>query len=448
MLGDDPGGGEVGRLRRADRERQQLLPALLQVARRDRRHQRASRARPTGTRRRARRPSSGARRRRSAPRGCRSGAGRPAAESATPGPRARTGRARPRASRSSRAERARRTGASRGRTRASPTRSARRSPRCAQYRGLMPTGSRAATKRSAAGGDEREHAVQLGQRLRAALVDQVQGDLVVGVGREVEVARATRGSPRGCRPRRCRPGAGRRRPPTSGCLPPPTSTIESRRVPEPPRPRVSPTPQSSGPRCERRSSIRSSSSGSSAPCSATIPHMCSLLPFRQLLEATRVTRVPRPVMCAVSMRPAVGQMVDVEPDRLDRGGRVDLARVAIPSRAPVRRQHDPVRVDDLRPPGEAQRAPRPVALDDTQTTWCSIARAWSITSKWRTWRSCGDARRGAAAVDRPGRQAGDDLGAVRGQRPRRLGEQLVVAEQHPDAADGRVECREPSRPAV
>ena len=75
-------------------------------------------------------------------------------------------------------------------------------------------------------------------------------------------------------------------------LPPPTSTIESRRCPSQ-LPSTSTAPRSSGPRCASRSSIRSSASGSEAPCSATIPHMCSLRPTRRQCEP-RAERPRRP----------------------------------------------------------------------------------------------------------------------------------------------------------
>jgi hypothetical protein len=50
-----------------------------------------------------------------------------------------------------------------------------------------------------------------------------------------------------------------------------------------------------------------------------------------------------------------------------------------------------------------------------------------------------DPPRGVVAVDGPGRQRADDLGPVERQRARRLGEELVVTEEHPEPADGRVE---------
>ena len=188
----------------------------------------------------------------------------------------RSAPARPPASTRGPAGTARRRAASRGRTRASRSRSApgRRSalPGGVQYSGLIPTGSRAATKRpSSRGHHERVHAVEPLQRLRAVLVEQVQRDLVVG-GREdlaplepgadvlvvVDLAVADQE----------RVGRAVRR----GCAPPSTSTIDSRRWPSQ-LPSTWTVPRSSGPRWAMRSSIRSSSAGSEAPYSATIPHI-------------------------------------------------------------------------------------------------------------------------------------------------------------------------------
>ena len=51
----------------------------------------------------------------------------------------------------------------------------------------------------------------------------------------------------------------------------------------------------------------------------------------------------------------------------------------------------------------------------------------------------GDAPRRVAPVERPGGERGDRLGAVERQRARRLGEEFVVADQHPDPTDRGVE---------
>ena len=51
--------------------------------------------------------------------------------------------------------------------------------------------------------------------------------------------------------------------------------------------------------------------------------------------------------------------------------------------------------------------------------------------------------RGPQAAHRPRRHAGDDLGAVERQRPRRLGEDLVVTDEHPDPPDRGIEGGKP-----
>ena len=81
----------------------------------------------------------------------------------------------------------------------------------------------------------------------------------------------------------------------------------------------------------------------------------------------------------------------------------------------------------------------PVWLADTTKTWFSTARVWSQRSKWRVWTSSRMSARGVHAIGGPRRQRADDVGAVEGERARRLGEELVVTEQHPDPADRGVE---------
>ena len=86
-------------------------------------------------------------------------------------------------------------------------------------------------------------------------------------------------------------------------------------------------------------------------------------------------------------------------------------------------------------------------LADSQTIWFSSARAWSNRSNRRVHRSWA---RSAARLVRLAGQADThdhDLGPVQGQRPRRLGESLVVADHHAQPADRGVERRETARPA-
>ena len=89
-------------------------------------------------------------------------------------------------------------------------------------------------------------------------------------------------------------------------------------------------------------------------------------------------------------------------------------------------------------PGKRSRPKLPHWLADAHTTWFSNARAWSSRLKWRTCRSRPSARPGPRGY-RPGRQRRDDHRAVQRQLAGRLGEDLVVTDQHPHAADRRVE---------
>ena len=156
--------------------------------------------------------------------------------------------------------------ASPGRRRASRDAKRTRRRRCAQYSGLMPTGSRAATKRpSSAAATEREHAVELvraprARARRAAAARPRCRSRSAPPGR-----RAGRGRPRGCRPRRCRRARTRPRGARAAAGRRSTSTIDRRRWPSQASP-TSTDPVSSGPRWATRSSIRSSAAGSAPPC--------------------------------------------------------------------------------------------------------------------------------------------------------------------------------------
>ena len=290
--------------------------------------------------------------------------------------------------------------------------------------------------------------------LGAALVDQVQRDLVVGGRQQLAVDERRRGPPRGCRPRRCRRGRRSRRAVLSGCWPPPTSTIESRRWPSQ-LPLTCTAPRSSGPRCASRSSIRSSASGSEPPCSATIPHMRLSVTTRPFSARSRA---PSPRAAAARRRRAAGR----------RGGRCRAGsrgprrgrprRPRGPRRAPVRGEHarrsgsttlaEPRKRSGPHGPGLVRPTPRRPGSRPR----ASGRRGRSGGSGCR--RGC--RRAGCMAVGGPGRQRADDVGAVEGERARRLGEELVVTEQHPDPADRGVEggeavaraCRRSARRAA
>ncbi len=77
----------------------------------------------------------------------------------------------------------------------------------------------------------------------------------------------------------------------------------------------------------------------------------------------------------------------------------------------------------------------PVWFEEASTTWFSAARAQSYRSNRRGLAVLGHARGPVGDAGGPGRQAGDDLRAVQGQRAGRLGEGLVVVDQHPDPAE-------------
>ena len=134
------------------------------------------------------------------------GLGRPGMHSARRAPRARSARGRPAASTRSRAGRARRTAASRASKACISDAKRARSPRRAQYSGLIPTGSRAATKRpSSPATTNANMPLSSASAQWPALVDEVQRDLVVrAVTNWWASRRAARGPRRGCRPRRCR----------------------------------------------------------------------------------------------------------------------------------------------------------------------------------------------------------------------------------------------------
>ena len=113
-----------------------------------------------------------------------------------------------------------------------------------------------------------------------------------------------------------------------------------------------------------------------------------------------------------------------------------------PAPAPVRASTTPSGSTIFALPRKRSGPSVPVWLEETQTTWFSTARARVDDVEVARLAVLRDAPRGPLAADRPGRHRGDDVGAVEGQRARRLGEELVVADEHPDPADRRVERRE------
>ena len=167
--------------------------------------------------------------------------------------------------------------------------------------------------------------------------------------------RARRGPPRGCRPRRCRPGTRSRRACAAAAAPPPTSTIDSRRCPSQlPLTRIA--PRSSGPRCARRSSIRSSCVGvRAAVLRDDAAHGLVAVPGRSVAEAERGSPRRRR---RVGLGPAVGEMVD-DRARASATAARSTSATASPSRAPVRASTAPLGIDDLGRAEEAQRPPAP-----------------------------------------------------------------------------------------
>ena len=123
-----------------------------------------------------------------------------------------------------------------------------------------------------------------------------------------------------------------------------------------------------------------------------------------------------------------------------RDRRADRPRAtARPGPAPVRARTTPSGSTTFAEPRKRRSPHGPVWFDATHVTWFSTARQTSMASKCRVCRSAATARGGRAAVDRPRGHRADDLGAVERQRPRRLGEELVVTDEHPQPADRRVE---------
>ena len=164
-------------------------------------------------------------------------------------------------------------------------------------------------------------------------------------------------------------------------------------------------------------------------------HVCSVT-TRPLSERSRA-RPPR--AAAARRHPGGGR----RGGRCRAGSRGPRARstsaTARPSSAPVRGEHRAARVDDLGRAEEAQRAPRPglvrrhhedLVLDRARlVAEVEVARLDVVA----------DVGGGVHAIGGPGRQRADHVGAVEGERARRLGEELVVTEQHPDPADRGVE---------
>ena len=133
----------------------------------------------------------------------------------------------------------------------------------------------------------------------------------------------------------------------------------------------------------------------------------------------------------------VGQVVD---DHAAVGDRreVDLRDREALARAGAR-EHRAPGVDDLGRAEEAQRAPA-AGLVRRHHEELVLDRAGHVAEvEVARLAVVADAPRRVLAVDRPGRQGAHDLGAVERQRARRLREELVVAEQHPEPPGRGVE---------
>ena len=136
-------------------------------------------------------------------------------------------------------------------------------------------------------------------------------------------------------------------------------------------------------------------------------------------------------------RPAVAEVVDVQQRLGDRRRRVDPRERDSPSSCPVSASTTPsgstTSTADEAPrapmPREVGQDPRDLVLDGPDAVHGVEVQGLAVVAQ---------VRRGPGAVRRPGRHARDDLSpsSASAATP---GEKLVVAEQHPDAADRRVE---------
>ena len=119
--------------------------------------------------------------------------------------------------------------------------------------------------------------------------------------------------------------------------------------------------------------------------------------------------------------------------------RASIAAAATPPRAPVCASTTPSGSTTLAPPRKRSRPQRPgligghpdhLVLDRARAVHQVEVPGLAVVA---------NPAGGRDPVHRPGGQRADDVGAVERQRPRRLREQLVVTDQHPDPADRRVE---------